>query len=54
MDFAEPGVDFVALASSLGMKAQRITEADAIAPALKASVASGVPTLLDVVVEGKV
>ena len=38
----------------MGMKAQRITEPDAIAPAVKESVASGVPTLLDVVVEGKV
>lgn len=54
MDFAEPSVDFVALASSLGMKAQRITDPDAIAPAMQASVASGIPTLLDVVVEGKV
>ena len=54
MDFADPGVDFVGLAMSLGMKAQRISEPGAIGPAVQASVASGVPTLLDVVVEGNV
>jgi thiamine pyrophosphate-dependent acetolactate synthase large subunit-like protein len=47
-------VDFVALGASLGMKTQRIADSDAIGPALKESIASGVPTLLDVVVEGKV
>ena len=54
MDFANPPVDFVGLATSLGMKAERISEPDAIAPAIGASVASGVPTLFDVVVEGNV
>ncbi len=54
MDFADPPIDFVALAQSLGMRAERITEPDAIKPAIAASVASGKPMLLDVQVEGKV
>jgi benzoylformate decarboxylase len=54
MDFADPPVDFTGLATSLGMKAQRISEPDAIGPAIAASVASGAPALLEVMVEGKV
>lgn len=54
MDFADPGIDFAALARSLGMPAQRITEADALAPALEQAFASPGPKLLDVVVEGSV
>ena len=54
MDFADPPVDFVMLARSLGMEAHRITDPDDIAPAIKKSVAGGKPVLLDVVVENKV
>ena len=36
MDFVEPKVDFAALAKSLGMPAEHITEPDAVAPALRA------------------
>ncbi len=54
MDFADPPVDFVMLAKSLGMQAHRITDPDDIAPAIKKSVAEGRPTLLDVVVENAV
>ncbi|MEQ1612780.1 MAG: thiamine pyrophosphate-dependent enzyme [Hyphomicrobiaceae bacterium] len=54
MDFAEPSIDFVALAKALGMPAHRITEADEIAPAVRAAIASGRPSLIDVVVDGRV
>ena len=54
MDFADPPVDFVGLATSLGIRAERVSEPDAIAPAIKASIARGAPTLLDVIVEDKV
>jgi benzoylformate decarboxylase len=51
MDFLDPPIDFVGLARSLGMTAERIEDPAAVRPALEASVASGKPTLLDVVVE---
>ena len=54
MDFADPPVDFVMLARSLGMEAHRITSADDIVPAMKKSVASGGPTLLEVMVDNRV
>jgi benzoylformate decarboxylase len=51
MDFADPEVDFVGLANSLGMDAERITEPGAMRPALDAAIASNRPVLLDVMVE---
>jgi benzoylformate decarboxylase len=54
MDFADPKVDFVGLATAMGMKATRITDPDAIKPAIEAAVASGLPSLLDVMVDGRV
>jgi benzoylformate decarboxylase len=54
MDFADPPVDFVGLARALGMTAERITEPDQIAPAVKRAVGSGGPSLLDVVVDARV
>lgn len=54
MDFTDPAVDFVGLATALGMQAQRITDPDAIAPALKSATASGGPSLLEVMVDGRV
>ncbi len=52
MDFADPAIDFTALARSLGMPAQKITEADALPGALHRAFASRAPMLLDVVVDG--
>ena len=54
MDFAEPKVDFTALAKSMGMPAEHITEPDALGPALRRSFSTPGPKLLDVVVDGKV
>jgi benzoylformate decarboxylase len=54
MDFKDPAVDFVGLATSLGVPAERIDEPGALAPALKRAFATPGPKLLDVVVEGAV
>ena len=54
MDFKDPAVDFVGLATSLGVAAERIGEPGALAPALKRAFATPGPKLLDVVVEGAV
>ena len=54
MDMVDPEIDFVALAGSLGVTAERITAPDAVRPALDAAIASRRPTLLDVVVENSV
>jgi benzoylformate decarboxylase len=53
MDLRDPEIDFVQLAQSLGVPAQRITDAADIVPALRAAMDSGGPRLLDVsVVDG--
>ena len=51
MDFREPEIDFVGLAQSLGLQAQRIIEPDAIVPALQQALSHNGPTLLDVYVD---
>ena len=48
MDLREPEIDFVGLAQSMGVPARRITEPDEVVPALRAAMASGAPSLLDV------
>ncbi|MBF0280238.1 MAG: thiamine pyrophosphate-binding protein [SAR324 cluster bacterium] len=52
MDFKNPEIDFVSLAQSFGLKATRVEEADAIAPALYRSLndRSG-PHLIDVIID---
>ena len=54
MDFVDPKIDFAALAKSLGMPAEHITEPDAVGPALRRAFSTPGPKLLDVVVDGKV
>ena len=54
MDFEDPSIDFTALAKSLGMPAERISEPDALAPALQRAFATPGPKLLDVLVDGSV
>jgi benzoylformate decarboxylase len=54
MDFVDPPVDFTALARSLGVRAERIADPDAIGPALARGLAGPGPTLLEVMVDGKV
>lgn len=48
MDIREPELDFVALAQSMGVPAQRIVDPAEVGPALQRSMASGGPSLLDV------
>jgi benzoylformate decarboxylase len=48
MDIREPDIDFVALGSSLGLRATRVTDPHDLAPALRAAMASGAPNLIDV------
>jgi benzoylformate decarboxylase len=48
MDLRDPEIDFVGLAQSMGVPARRITDPNDIVPALRAAVAGGVPSLLDV------
>jgi len=54
MDFADPAIDFAGLARSLGMPAETITDPAAVPSALRRAFLSGGPTLLDVVVDGRV
>ena len=54
MDFDDPKIDFTALARSLGMPAEHITEADALPDALRRAFSTPGPKLLDVVVDGHV
>ena len=48
MDIIDPAVDFMALAASMGVPAQRIDRAAEIAPTLEAAIASGVPNLIEI------
>ncbi|PIW28849.1 MAG: benzoylformate decarboxylase [Rhodospirillales bacterium CG15_BIG_FIL_POST_REV_8_21_14_020_66_15] len=54
MDFVDPPIDFVALARSMGLTAERITDPARVRPALKEAIANPGPNLLEVVVDGKV
>ena len=53
MDFTDPPIDFTALAGALGLRSRRVVEPDDIAPALDEALAHPGPTLLDVVVDGR-
>jgi benzoylformate decarboxylase len=48
MDLRAPELDFVALASSMGLAARRVIEPQDIAPALREAFATGKPSLIDV------
>ena len=54
MDFDDPPIDFVGLAQSMGVTAQRVSSPDEIRPALDGAIANAGPVLLDVVVDGSV
>lgn len=51
MDFRDPPLDFVALASGLGMQAQRVTEPTDLRHVLQQAVASGKPNLIEVMID---
>ncbi|MEJ0008896.1 MAG: thiamine pyrophosphate-binding protein [Steroidobacteraceae bacterium] len=50
MDIRSPAVDFVTLATSMGVPARRITQAADIAPAIEAGIASGKPNLVEILI----
>ena len=50
MDLRDPRIDFVTLAQSMGVSAQRVTEPGAIDPALRQAYQTNDPTLVEVVV----
>lgn len=54
MDFEDPEIDFVGLARSLGMTAERVEDPAAVRPALDKAIASGEPVLLDMIVDRSV
>ena len=54
MDFADPAIDFTALARSLGVPAERIADPAALPGALERAFATPGPKLLDVIVDGSV
>ena len=55
MDFKEPEIDFAALARSMGVAAQRVTDSKDLRPALDAAFANTKgPNLIEVVCEGSV
>jgi benzoylformate decarboxylase len=48
MDILDPAIDFLALAASMGLPANRIDRAAEIAPALEAAISSGAPNLIEI------
>jgi benzoylformate decarboxylase len=52
MDLESPRIDFVGLAQSLGVPAERVDKAAEIGPALAHALAQGGPSLIDVGVDG--
>jgi benzoylformate decarboxylase len=54
MELSDPPIDFTAIARGMGVTAERITEADALMPALAAAFANPGPNLLDICVDGGV
>jgi benzoylformate decarboxylase len=51
MDLADPAIDFVKLAQSMGVKAKQITDPDEVGPAIREATSVSAPTLLDVIVD---
>jgi benzoylformate decarboxylase len=52
MDLGEPGIDFVALAGSMGIAGRVVEEADELEQAVDEALVSGGPQLLHVPVSG--
>jgi benzoylformate decarboxylase len=50
MDINDPPIDYLALATSMGVPARRVTKAGDIAPAIEAGIASGAVNLIEVVI----
>ncbi len=50
MDLADPAIDYLALAASMGVPARRVERACDIAGAVQAGIASGLPNLIEVLI----
>jgi benzoylformate decarboxylase len=50
MDLTDPAIDFVGLAQSMGVKAERITDVEGVRPALVRALNASGPSLLEVIV----
>ena len=53
MDFGTPELGFVAMAEGMGVAGTRVTQAEALGPAVAQAFASGRPALIEVAIEGK-
>jgi thiamine pyrophosphate-dependent acetolactate synthase large subunit-like protein len=51
MDLADPSIDFVGLARSLGVQAERATTLDAVRSALAKAFSAAGPTLIDIEID---
>lgn len=54
MDLSDPDLDFAKIASSFGVQGERVSQPEEIGPALRRAFTSGVPSLVDVVIDGSV
>lgn len=50
MEIVDPSIDFISLATALGVRAHRATRVDEIEPLIRAAVSSGEPNLVEVVI----
>ena len=50
MDLADPAIDFLSLARSMGVPARRIEKAGDIAGAIEAGIATGKPNLIEIII----
>jgi benzoylformate decarboxylase len=54
MDLTDPDLDFARIANAFGVQGERVTNPDDLGPALRRAIDSGVPSLVDVIVDGSV
>jgi benzoylformate decarboxylase len=54
MDLVQPEIDFVALAQSLGVTAERVSKAQEVGPALKRALSRHGPSLIDIPIDRSV
>jgi benzoylformate decarboxylase len=50
MDIVDPTIDYQAMARSMGVPSCQVTRAADIAPAIEASLASGGPSLVEIMI----
>jgi len=50
MDLRDPAIDFVGLATAMGVAARRVTDPNDVAPALREAAGRSSPSLIEVIV----